>query len=315
MTREIERPDILSLAGVRDDSGRLDRLGSPNRLVIPASVSLNGRRLNWQHDSDPWSPEGRRAKIVVPGATMLEDFTQLDSGSDLAIERYARKWGVLGICRHGLPRTHRRKLVSALAEQESFCKLNLYRSPDALIRSGWEPLSRWRDYASKAKLILKAGAQLHLGEAVKDKAVATGLQLPVGRYETLGELLRLQIACVRVEINRWLMLGAVRPHFKWSTTHGASVDIGTAAISWPDTDAESLLRYSGEWQGTTLFGALGVQLLMAVSRSQGFASCSECGTPFIPTRRPAMNSSRYCSKCGKRAAWRRASSKYRASHK
>src|SRR6516165_6411023 len=60
--------------------------------------------------------------------------------------------------------------------------------------------------------------------------------------------------------------------------------------------------------GGGLFGALAVQLLVAVSGAGGLLICEECGLPFVPRRR---RDQKYCEDCGIRAAWRRASERYR----
>lgn len=56
--------------------------------------------------------------------------------------------------------------------------------------------------------------------------------------------------------------------------------------------------------GLSLFGALTVQLLAAITGA-GFAICSACGRAFVPGRRkPAYGRRRYCLSCGRAAAVR-----------
>jgi hypothetical protein len=63
--------------------------------------------------------------------------------------------------------------------------------------------------------------------------------------------------------------------------------------------------------GLSLFGALTVQLLAAMTYG-GFAICSGCGSVFVPrTRRPAFGRRRYCPRCGRRAAVRDAKADHR----
>lgn len=61
-----------------------------------------------------------------------------------------------------------------------------------------------------------------------------------------------------------------------------------------------------------MFGALAVQLLFSVFRSDGLAICSACGSPFIPKRRPNSTRRVYCPDCSKgRRDQRDASRAYR----
>src|SRR5207244_7489631 len=90
--------------------------------------------------------------------------------------------------------------------------------------------------------------------------------------------------------------GGVRPFFEWGTGPGAksSVRLG----------------------GYSLYGAIAVQLLFDVSRTDGLAVCTSCGTPYLPpTRRPRWDQNTYCPDCGKKAAARDASARYRRTEK
>jgi hypothetical protein len=61
-----------------------------------------------------------------------------------------------------------------------------------------------------------------------------------------------------------------------------------------------------------LFGALAVQLLFAVSRTDGLAVCSACGSPYCPPRKPRIDQRHYCSGYRRRGAWRDAQRARRA---
>jgi transposase-like protein len=51
--------------------------------------------------------------------------------------------------------------------------------------------------------------------------------------------------------------------------------------------------------GRGLLGALAVQLLFAVCRTQGLEVCSACGMAYAPKRKPAPGRLRYCEPCRK----------------
>jgi hypothetical protein len=64
--------------------------------------------------------------------------------------------------------------------------------------------------------------------------------------------------------------------------------------------------------GGFLFGALVLQLMSAVTRTAGFAICSECGMAYVPSRQPRRGQQNYCEGCGRPAALRHAQRKRRS---
>jgi hypothetical protein len=81
-------------------------------------------------------------------------------------------------------------------------------------------------------------------------------------------------AWVRTVVNRWLLLGDVRPEL--------SDPLGPAS-----------LRLS-----TKTFGALAVQLSLVATRAQGLALCSACAAPFLRQgRQPKPGQRTYCERC------------------
>jgi hypothetical protein len=317
MTRRREQTESWDLAGIRDPSGQLDRPVAANLLYVPASVELRGGRLAWVHHV--YDQKGGRyivsPKAVTPGPTLLEEFVRLTALPDEAIVSYARKWGLLGICRHNLPRTHWRKSIHSGTSTDRFCDLRLYKNPDGSVEtSGWEPLVAWRRYSLKAKSLLDVAAHLHAGRIVTDNKVAVGLDKSLYSEKKLSFEVRrrFQIVTLSAELNRWLALGNVRPFFSWSLVEEPSVSFGTTWFWMARSIERTLVVELIDFQGSSLFGALGIQLLMAITRVQGFALCSECGEMYSPTRRPNANRRNYCAKCGIKAARRAASREYRA---
>jgi hypothetical protein len=152
---------------------------------------------------------------------------------------------------------------------------------------GWdgvEPLYEWRRYARRARGLLNVAAALHVGRvaAVEDwQAALAGWREP-GRPKGLSTVpwwkrsVGADGRVVDMVIDLWLFLGNVRPRFSW-------------------TDSGSQLALGGDG----LVGALALQLMLAISRTDGLAMCSSCGVPYIPFKRPTAARRRYCSKCRK----------------
>jgi hypothetical protein len=76
--------------------------------LVPGKVKIQNGRLRW----DFRLPGGKASKRVTMTAAnlrkLLGDFLELadSKASDAQIEDFARHWGVLGLCWHGLPRNH-----------------------------------------------------------------------------------------------------------------------------------------------------------------------------------------------------------------
>ena len=76
----------------------------------------NPRALALDGGSVVWNLLAAGVRSVSPGAGMLDAFTQLHSSPDEAILRFARKWGTMQFCQHGLPHFHCSTNVSSLSE-------------------------------------------------------------------------------------------------------------------------------------------------------------------------------------------------------
>lgn len=70
------------------------------------------------------------------------------------------------------------------------------------------------------------------------------------------------------------------------------------------------IKLAGE--RSDLFGALGLQLMFAMSGSGGFVTCSGCGAPYAPRRQPIAGRRHHCQDCGRTAAIRDAQTRFRA---
>ena len=150
----------LELAGVPTP---LEQAAVPKEWLVPEDIALRRDRLCWR-SSKPW-PEFPGFKYAyakrTPGPGLLEQFVALSDASDEDILRYARHWGVLVICRHGLPASH-----------SEHC------GPRTLPGRGrhvfWEPVESWRYFARHAKEILEMAAATYNGQ-VMDSAITDRL--------------------------------------------------------------------------------------------------------------------------------------------
>jgi hypothetical protein len=263
----------------------------------------------------------------TPGPGLLEQFVGLSDASDEDILRYARHWGVLVICRHGLPASH-----------SEHCR------PMTLSGRGryvfWEPLASWRYFARHAKRVLEIAAATYNGQVMesavtaqlfpmpppatrsgdapvvrrrRDKTVRfdrslyllherknifehwfadileSGSTGPASRPPGKTQTLTRQRAFVTYAVNCWLNWGRARPQIDWDGPT-PTIELTTGGI---------LPMYADR-----LSGALALQLAYAVASSEGVATCFACGRFYTPARRPAAGRRSFCPACGVRAAWR-----------
>jgi len=235
---------------------------------------------------------------VTGRAGLLESFIQLCHGSDSDIARFAAKWGALDICcKHNLPSSHLPfRHILALDLDEAPCTaMGLWSWRGAF-------LAAWRDYSGKARAILDIAAQLHIDPA---RSPSLDLWRPLHNFlpnglvaDVLGQALPdiqrfvapppQQAKLLGTVIDHWLALGDVQVSFTWDGRPHTSFGTGN------------------------LFGALGLQLALAVSRTDGLAICDACGHTFIPVRQRRAGSPTYCPECGPRASKRESARRRRA---
>ena len=79
---------------------------------------------------------------------LLARFVKLQDASDSAIHRFAVRWGLLGLCEHGWPASHKSSCGAADSE----------------------PTEAWRTWASGAHLLWKTGSDVASGRGITDHA-------------------------------------------------------------------------------------------------------------------------------------------------
>ena len=141
--------DAVKYAGMRTDSASLGRPDSHGSWQVPLDVKLDDDALRSLPGGEP----------VSDRRELLEAFVRLIDQPDRAFVAFARKWGIINICGHGVPASHFPERYNEWTEDDhgpGCGRLN--RGLD-----GWhrEKLSYWRDYAEQAATILNIAAQLN----------------------------------------------------------------------------------------------------------------------------------------------------------
>lgn len=320
---------LWDLGGVTHSSaGTLERFIDGSRIGSPPVIELEGERLIWARSY------GESGTIRDPAPGMLAEFVRLSDAPAQAILDYARRWGVLFICKHGVPASHNQAQpvfpgfprhlggckplgwsVTAVPGWTTTGPPNWHvAAEEPEVAHGWEPLERWRYFAGYARMILDVAVKLHRSEHVPFKTWSDyelwywpGPGEEDGGVVTIGDIVEGIGLTWRWEdprrhfaehVNAWLRLGGVVPHLDW----GYSVAEPRLSLRSP----VGVLPPYGN-----LFGALAVQLMLAVARIDDLAFCHSCHLPYVPPRRPTPGRRSFCPACGKRAARRAAASDFR----
>jgi hypothetical protein len=270
------------LAGLTTEGGLMGRSPIPPYVPThPEEFWIADGRLYWR---------GGPVFEAVPTEGLLDAFVRIDSEPDVL--RFAIQFGPLGLCRHGFPSGHCLDGHQFLFDSPSRRQCFPSRPAPAS-----EPVAGWFVYARAARAMLNLAAALHNGTLGRPEDWADAFESvprdqdvippdPTDIAKTPLTLIGLRHLLADL-INEWLLLGDVRPRLLWEEGAGITFDAGT-------------------------FGAMAVQLMQAVSRTNGLAICSSCGLPYMRTGRKAPQGRRnYCPDCGLGAAMRDAQRAHR----
>lgn len=278
----------------------------------PSRVELAGDKLRWIASAGEGvladEPE-EQWQDLQPG--LLRGFLRLADASPEDVLRFAERWGVLELCRHDLPCSHTlnagagKLAVEALVPAGGDVPSETYAGEcRKRMRAGWvlEPLASWRRIASSFGAIVRITSAERLGKpsGAGDWEVlggdrilvperAPGRSAPMGLRARTGRFRRLDLRSLGLDpeqrilivsgyinslIEGWLDLADTRLQYRWRPG-GAELFVGTGG----------------------LFGALVVDLALAVGGSHGFAFCSSCSLPYVPGRQPSAGRRNYCGPC------------------
>lgn len=162
---------------------------------------------------------------------VLQSFIDLEGAASDKIVRFAQRWGVLGICEHGLPAIHNPG-VHTFASSPAWKLIQRYEYRDSCFPVSWsdelwcEPLDEWGFWIQQANIIVRLAAELHafrpgdskdwqtMGYEPKyfqgfiggDKIPPMPPPIPLGRI------------LIAQYVNDWLAITGIQPLFFWE--HG-----------------------------------------------------------------------------------------------
>jgi len=242
-------------------------------VLVPADIHFRRPGIIQYH----WPVD----PITKPiGPHLLDNFLALSTNQMDPID-FCQRYGPLGLChQHGLPEHY---------ENGRLC------SPHGRESDGqwWEPVEPWIRLSNQVQAALNVAARIHSNRKASEaewkplQNYGAGYPKPIAHTLSVNGQGRVLMSI----LNEWLRRGCVELQTGW-TKGRPTIMLGS----------RSFYR---------LFAELAIQVWLAIARSGGLAVCVGCGLPYVPSRTPASNRNNYCGACGKRAAVRDASRRYR----
>ena len=294
----------FELAGMATNEGFI---GSPLfplvAVDVPKYIILEGDRLYWSYtveagtnrpldhilaaaarsqEVEPWDQDRVGFQVTpihrplsVDPMRMLDAFVRIKEGHDVL--KFAKRFGVLELCAEG--HIHPRELRKFMRRLSPEC------TPEGWSTTPWhERVEHWLSYVQGARAALRIATALHQEKPTQPsdwhEALAPFSILVDSEFTLNQESPQSQRGLLGMIIDRWLHGADVRPTFRWD---GAGPRIALIAQT---------------------FGMIGVQLMFAVSKSQGLAVCDGCGQTYMREgRKPQRGRMNFCNGCrGKTAA-------------
>lgn len=195
---------------------------------------------------------------------LLGRFVRLAGEEAEAYVRYARRFGLLDLCKHALP--------------------HLHPSDGACVRLEHEPLRWWRLWSERARATLAVATKLHQGEPGRDGdwSILTAEEWPgreiglFARNVELGKDLATDREALGHKLDDWLQVAGAR-----------------VAAAWHPEEERPFLELGGHG----LFENVARELVLTVSKLDGLAVCDGCGNPYSPERKPRPDRNNYCERC------------------
>jgi hypothetical protein len=313
----------------------------------PSWIELKDGQLSYEF--------GQPIKLVNQRPGLLPEFIALADVTaaefPTKVKAFARRWGVLELCRHGWPISHP-NFADARRPDGSYDYCS--ESDPA---SSSEPLALWRFWSRQAQALLRAtAATRQKGAGRPEDWIVLIPALPAQIMEIEQEYTRVSAPAIREIENAlkepsWVSMQAATSAFQEFNRHpvprlrrviAANELLADAPLPLSGGDCwkrialvvnhwltlghpqpfcsaqggqlKRVMAAGAERDHGWLFAALAAELLRVIPEPWGVFLCTSCGAVIIPERRPPRGR-RYCDKCGIRAAWRDAQRRRRTIRK
>jgi hypothetical protein len=294
----------LSFPRLRDEEGRLERDLPAGAWRIPNGIRAQSGALTY----DPW-PSPLRWKLLKRarmgrGGRLLEEFVNLGDAPVSDIQRYAERFGVLGLCHHGLGLGNRWHAQ----ENGGGCR------PEKFGDRGAESIQYWRWWAALFRAMLECASELHDGKRGQAERWALMFTMNIRLASSLEPL------CEPVPLREfkeaWL-------EFSRDDLWNRLVDVLNLTVLAQAALEPRCVSTKGQFEmrlvpgvaQSALFSVLAAELLAAITLARPFYTCSSCGRRYSPEslrHKPRTGTGRYCAGCGRGASMRAAQERRRS---
>ncbi len=121
-------------------------------------VSIEDGQIIWRAEKNLEKLDKVSERRPLPASQLLDDFLALANGDQKALRTFARKYGPLGLCKHGFALGHRNRHMVR-------CYEVVAPEPGIRVR---EPVDAWWRYVSRAYGVLTVWQQLTAGRKAKE---------------------------------------------------------------------------------------------------------------------------------------------------
>lgn len=261
-----KRRSDLDLSAILTEEGELGRPVDATLWTRQPEVEIREDRLYY----DP-----SQGTEVGPSKAMFPAFLRLADAPAERVAEFARNYGVLRICEHGLPCSHNPEPHPCSGRGRGCAPLGWDDRLSAY--PTYDPLEVWRAFAREAFAMTKVADRLLQGRQGR----AEDWEIVFGRSGSKAPWWQQHVDVERIiisrTVNEWLSIGNVRP-----------------VVVWHGSEKKPTVKLGG----TGLFGALALQLALAIGQSLGFAVCVHCRREYPPTaRRPKTGQRNFCPEC------------------
>lgn len=247
----------------------------------------------------------RRAKRNVSQG-LLRGLLDARESSEKTI-KFCRRWGVLGLCDHGLPFSHHEKCMHPPAFRTVVETVEIiHPTPVKHLQLEYadvshahfrESIDSVRRFAGALYSLLQIGAEMAKGNAGQaddwDNArdVITGKAPNPWPESPANSTVGGARPYLQVLIRELIQICRIRPRFWWNDKagHDGSWQIDLDSEGSPISNLPALIV---------------LELLVVIADKDGFAICCNCHRSYIPDRRPDPTRRNYCKPCGRKVAVR-----------
>lgn len=304
---------------------------------VPDRIELNadGAALEWQRVNSssrhtaprPKTAAGKKAPAKREG--LLRDFVALDGEVNRTL-RFAQRWGLLGLCAHRLPASHRSphrlsQVHLAIAEVDATADLNDRSVPSRVLRAdeqdwsqalpdmwpcephGVEALEDWWFWSRHAAAVTSATTKLRIGSALDGAHLAKVADLlPAIRPE---QHFPPPPSASAEHASPSEVLAAQRHHLARIAQQWLDLADVTVALEWPKASTGSVgaSQPTLTYRGSGLFAAIAIEIALAATTTKAIYICDKCGMAYTRQRAPHKGKKGYCADCkgsGAQATWR-----------